>query len=462
MDTRWWILNVWFALLPAAILTLYCELRGKHLMYEYHHQLEVNQIRQLLGDDEFTIERANRIIAARDRERKEAESTGWNGDLDEMAWKFLQTCLWTMYTTGAEILTQLWNEYYPKNNESSSNSDTMDGERNGITTNHQEATMQSGSNPFESSTPLPDVQSTHDQIPMVVPSVSDRDVPLPFPSPSPPTTTTGRSPRTFSNSDAVGVDPSIEYLLQRVQQMEERLRQQEHEKGQQQPPPPWSPSALRNKDPESTDHDEMPRNNDDDARAIRIIGERMQQMNQSDVQNRFEIEAKQKWQKYMTETMHNEEGAKDNTNGPHKNSNNDLTHSSSSSPTGAQSSSSSSVTESIESFFSLYGTQLVQELQQRIGWSDNHNESTDVSLSNDDPPSTKEKEDSATSSFPQSGATDLIPNDATPNRPNRVDVPHEVSNAQSSCSTPDSDTPNVLLASSDPPLKPRHPWWKFF
>jgi hypothetical protein len=51
MDGRWWRWNVAFALLPAFLIGTYCEFRGQYLMYKYHQEQELRNLRRLMGDD---------------------------------------------------------------------------------------------------------------------------------------------------------------------------------------------------------------------------------------------------------------------------------------------------------------------------------------------------------------------------------------------------------------------------
>lgn len=51
MDTRWWIWNILFAVVPALIIGTYCEFRGQKLMHEYYTGLEMEQMKRILGED---------------------------------------------------------------------------------------------------------------------------------------------------------------------------------------------------------------------------------------------------------------------------------------------------------------------------------------------------------------------------------------------------------------------------
>jgi hypothetical protein len=51
MDTRWWIWNILFAVLPALTIGVYCEFRGQKLMHEYYTGLELEQMKRILGED---------------------------------------------------------------------------------------------------------------------------------------------------------------------------------------------------------------------------------------------------------------------------------------------------------------------------------------------------------------------------------------------------------------------------
>jgi hypothetical protein len=51
MDGRWWRWNIAFALLPAILIGTYCEFRGQYLMYNYHQEQELCNLRRLMGDE---------------------------------------------------------------------------------------------------------------------------------------------------------------------------------------------------------------------------------------------------------------------------------------------------------------------------------------------------------------------------------------------------------------------------
>lgn len=51
MDARWWIWNVAFALLPAILIAVYCEFRGKPLVEEYRKQQMEKQKNRMLGEN---------------------------------------------------------------------------------------------------------------------------------------------------------------------------------------------------------------------------------------------------------------------------------------------------------------------------------------------------------------------------------------------------------------------------
>ena len=51
MDGYWWMVNIGFALLPAVIIGVYCEVWGQYDMYEYHLQQEVQQWQKLHPND---------------------------------------------------------------------------------------------------------------------------------------------------------------------------------------------------------------------------------------------------------------------------------------------------------------------------------------------------------------------------------------------------------------------------
>jgi hypothetical protein len=279
-------------------------------------------------------------------------------------------------------------------------------------------------------------------------------------------------------NDTVVEHTSIEYLLQRIQQMEERIRQ--YQQQQQQQKLPSSSSAIQN-EARSTDSDIN--EEDDHATAIRVIGQRMQKMNQSDVQNRFEIDAKQKWKKYISEVIQKEEGEENGGNQQEyndrtrqRNNSNDTTgssslqSSSSSSTTGASSSSSSSVLEHIELFLSKYGTELYQEVQQRIRWSENndsnhhhhHKNDTNVSNTIDDLPSTDTMKDQIRTLPPHRVST--VEDASTTASSSAMNLPDD-SNPQFSSKESDSDASLAVSTTHTDlpqPVSIHRPWWKFF
>ena len=75
MDFRWWFWNVCFALLPAALIALYCEVRGKPRMRAFHRDQELAELRLVMGEDAYDETRAVAILEARAAERR--EPTTW-------------------------------------------------------------------------------------------------------------------------------------------------------------------------------------------------------------------------------------------------------------------------------------------------------------------------------------------------------------------------------------------------
>jgi len=51
MDFRWWVWNVLFALVPAMMIGIYCEFRGQHLMHETIQQQELEQMKRIMGEE---------------------------------------------------------------------------------------------------------------------------------------------------------------------------------------------------------------------------------------------------------------------------------------------------------------------------------------------------------------------------------------------------------------------------
>ena len=486
MDTRWWVWNVLFALLPATVITIYCELRGKHLMYAYHHQLEVDQIRQVMGEDEFTIERANAIIAARNQDRDEKEaSLLWNGDLDEMAWKWIQHVVWTVYKAGTDIVTQLWNEYYDSpqynhnnNNNNNNNHETndtnnaVDDERHGNTNHHPAVHDNSITNtpttiPSSTVSSTPTKESTKPKT--LIHSVSNH-------TPISGMTTTEIPPTTTNDDHDTAVHPSIETLLQRIQQMEERIQQQLQ---QQQPQQPVSQPSVPQNDIDAVNRDTVEQ---DDAEAIRVIAQRMQHMKQSNVQNRFEIDAKQKWNKYIVDVVQNDEANENTTQDHHhhqqQNSNDTIptvsihhrnststsastgngkhdsipTSSMSSTPTDAA----SSMTDNVKLLWSRYGTPIFKVVQQRIGWSDTNQDTNSSNLTINDRLSTNVVEHHATLPPPNNVVVNAVDDVSTTPTPNVVIARHDSNTVSSDSNTMEEST------KIDPPPVPPLPWWKFF
>jgi hypothetical protein len=83
MDATWWFWNVAFALLPAVLIGLYCELRGEDLVVEYKRRKQLDDIRRVIGDDELV----NAIVSDQKREEATPFTTRLWTMLDELSSK---------------------------------------------------------------------------------------------------------------------------------------------------------------------------------------------------------------------------------------------------------------------------------------------------------------------------------------------------------------------------------------
>jgi hypothetical protein len=256
MDTRWWVWNILFALLPAIIIALYCELRGKHLMHDFHRRQELAQLRQILGEDEFTEERGNAIIDAKNKAMKQNKQY----DIDEQVLNYAISVFDNIFSGIYSSLFQIWQEPLPEINQVEQRESTL--AVGGKTTVEVEAIK---------TTPR-SVSETH----LVKPK-------LPENSQQSRITTTSEQ-----TSAKEGLKPlTKEDLLFRIQQLEERLSSQEKSMKQ---------TQIQNEGLE-------------DAEAIRLIGQRMKRLDQSNIQNRFEMDYKEKWRKYLHAEVSGEDKA---------------------------------------------------------------------------------------------------------------------------------------------------------
>ena len=291
-------------------------------------------------------------------------------------------------------------------------------------------------------------------------------------------TTTEIPPTTTNDDHDTAVHPSIETLLQRIQQMEERIQQQLQQQQQQHQPQPVSQPSVPQNDIDAVNRDTVEQ---DDAEAIRVIAQRMQHMKQSNVQNRFEIDAKQKWNKYIVDVVENDEANEYTTQDHqqqqhgndaiatvsiHRNSTSTSastgngkhdsipSSSMSSTPTDATA---SSMTENIKLLWSRYGTPTFKDVQQRIGWSDTNQDTNSSNLTINDRLSTNAVEHHDTPPPPNNVVVNAVDDVSTTPTPNVVNARHD-SNTVSS----DSNTLEESTKIDPPPPVPPLPWWKFF
>lgn len=73
MDGRWWMWNIAFALLPAMSIAAYCEFRGKRIQQNFHRRLELHQLKAAVGDNDWSVEKANAMLDARDAALREPD-----------------------------------------------------------------------------------------------------------------------------------------------------------------------------------------------------------------------------------------------------------------------------------------------------------------------------------------------------------------------------------------------------
>ena len=434
MDTRWWIWNILFSLLPAAIITIYCEFRGKHQMYAFHHRLEVEQLQQILGEEDFTVERANAIIAARNKERDELEAWG-GGDLDEQAYRYIKNVIKTAVATAQMIFIQLWNEYVATNN--NNGHDIRNDEENDVHHHHTDDTNHSPDSMVrtvvETIPPRPDPPSTKG----TTPTAETRLKSDTLTNDSPP------APKSSNENDNNGVilNPSIAYILQRIEQIEERLRQQQHIESQQPQPPSVS----------TTSHDAEVDREEENKEAIRIIAQRLKRMNQSDIHNRFEIAEKEKWKKYILEVVGNDPVHTEpkNTDAPPQ----------SSSPAPSDTTT-SSMSNPVEFVWSRYGAPLWHAMPQ--SWTDRLNDDDDDDAKESTPDPTHGIEPPLRPA-PSNAAVDRHHISTTTTKGLETRIPPHGSDSRTDAAT----TPAVQesthhpnnTSTTDPS---RQPWWKFW
>jgi hypothetical protein len=251
MDFRWWVWNIWFSLLPAFVIAAYCELRAKHLMYDYHRQQELAQLKVILGEDEFTMERANAIIDARSIAMKENREMG----VDERVLNYVVSmCMSFFDSIYASMMLQL-REIFSEDR----------------TTEEREALVASSNNATDKLQPTPSgpPASTDAQVsrPSVRTNHATQDSGIIFPRPEP--------------SQQESIQPPVEDLLRRIQQLEARLNVQQQ-----------NPLQEQQESDAATSEKET-------SEAIRLIGQRMARLNQSNIQNRFEMDYKEKWKEFV-------------------------------------------------------------------------------------------------------------------------------------------------------------------
>ena len=430
MDTRWWIWNILFSLLPAAIITIYCEFRGKHQMYAFHHRLEVEQLQQILGEDDFTVERANAIIAARNKERDELEAWG-GGDLDEQAYRYIKNVIKAAVATAQMIFIQLWNEYVATNNNghdirNDEEDDAHHHHTDGNTNHSPDSTVRTVD---ETIPPGPDPPSTKGTTPTAETRLKSDTLTNDLP-PAP--------------NNGVVVNPSFAYILQRIEQIEERLRQQPHIES-----PPQPPSVS------TTSHDAEVDREEENKEAIRVIAQRLKRMNQSDIHNRFEIAEKEKWKKYILEVVGNDPVHTEpkNTDAPPQ----------SSSPAPSDTTT-SSMSNPVEFVWSRYGAPLWHAMPQ--SWTDRLND--DSKESTPDPPTTRGIE-APVRFAPSNAAVDRHYVSTTTTTTTTKDLetripPHSSDSRTDAATTPavpeSTHHPHNTSTTTDPSRQPW--WWKFW
>lgn len=190
MDERWWIWNILFALLPAFCIAAFCELRGKPFQEEYVRRQQLAELRLVLGDDDYDEDRALQLIAMRREDVRE-----------RTVWEELQ---------GMVHLVQVWwSRMVMKQEEEEEGKDS-----NNDTDNNRKV-------------------DAADEPPSIFPTITSKIMPKPaVPGSAVPatTTTTTTVPATDQNESAPSSSspssptstPSIEDLLERIRQLEER------------------------------------------------------------------------------------------------------------------------------------------------------------------------------------------------------------------------------------------------
>ena len=382
----------------------------------------MEQLQQILGEEDFTVERANAIIAARNKERDELEAWG-GGDLDEQAYRYIKNVIKTAMATAQMIFIQLWNEYVATNN--NNGHDIRNDGENDVHHHHTDGNTNHSPDSMvrtvvETIPPGPDPPSTKGTTPTAETRLKSDTLINDLP-PAP--------------NNGVVVNPSFAYILQRIEQIEERLRQQPHIES-----PPQPPSVS------TTSHDAEVDREEENKEAIRIIAQRLKRMNQSDIHNRFEIAEKEKWKKHILEVVGNDpvRTEQKSTDAPPQLS----------SPASSDTTMSSNP---IEFVWTRYGAPLWHAMPQ--SWTDRLNDD-DAKESAPDPPTTHGIE------APSNAAVDrhhVSTTTTTTTKELETRIPPHGSDSRTDAAT----TPAVQesthhpnnTSTTDPS---RQPWWKFW
>jgi hypothetical protein len=252
MDTRWWVWNILFALLPAIVIALYCEFRGKPMMYEFHRNQELAQLKLMLGENEYTEQLGNAIIDAKNKAMKENRQY----DIDEQALNYVISVVANVFNAIYSAVSQIWQEPFQEINQAE----------------QSEPTLAVGKNPAVEVDAARTISQNVGENPHLKPKLPETSRPAEIQA----------NEQKFLKEESI--QTSNEDLLFRIQQLEERLFAQE------------KPGQLQVQDEEI-----------DDAEAIRVIGQRMKRLDQSNIQNRFEMEYKEKWKKYVRAAVSKED-----------------------------------------------------------------------------------------------------------------------------------------------------------
>jgi hypothetical protein len=254
MDERWWFWNVLFALTPAIGIALYCELRGKFVMREFHRGQELIELKKVLqyddgdgdnvNDEEFE---ATAMAILKAREEAKAQEPEWYDTVLRFAHEVyaMGRLQWTSLVVGS----------------TTDDSKVMENQSEGAGCDV---------NPATAATPLPSPTETSTSSAAM--ARVERTQQLQQPTP--------RRQIINPSNDIAEPAPSVQDLLHRIEGLEATIRSN----GTKLPSP--SPGSTSTSDDSEIDTNKQ-------------LQKSLQRVKQSGVRNRVEDELLQKWKPYM-------------------------------------------------------------------------------------------------------------------------------------------------------------------